>query len=115
MGNARADPYDTKAGGMAQKAKGAGFLMRSRSFLYVCVCAEALLSVTFVRNGKLLASLCAACCQYTAAIGSQHALTETVLIVSFTVVRLKCPFHLYPISLLLFSDFVTSCKITNFF
>ena len=57
----------------------------------------------FVRNGQLFATLSATACQYTATIGSGHSLTETVLVVAATVVRLKCSFHDLYIVLLLFT------------
>ena len=46
-----------------------------------------------VRYGQFLATLCATACQYTATIGSSHSLAETVLVVTATVVWLKCSFH----------------------
>ncbi len=55
-----------------------------------------------VRNGQLLAALGATRCQYAAAIGSGHSLTETVLVVTATVVGLKCSFHIFMFFLLLF-------------
>ena len=48
-----------------------------------------------VRNGQLLATLCAAACQYTTTIGSGHSLTETVLVCAATVRGLECSFHSY--------------------
>ena len=53
----------------------------------------ALFSVVLVRNCQLFAAFGATHSQYATTIGCQHALTETVLVVSFAVVRLKCPFH----------------------
>lgn len=52
-----------------------------------------LLPVVLVGNRKFLASFGTAGCQYSTAIGCSHALTETVFVISFTVVRLKCSFH----------------------
>ena len=48
-----------------------------------------------VRNSQFLATLGTTLCQYTTTIGSSHSLTETVLVVAATVVRLKCSLHNY--------------------
>ena len=47
----------------------------------------------FVRHGELLATLCTTGSQYAATISRLHALTETMLVVSLSVVRLECSFH----------------------
>ena len=52
-----------------------------------------LLAVYFVRNGKLLAALCATGSENATTIGGLHALTETVLVIALAVVRLECSFH----------------------
>ena len=57
-----------------------------------------------VRNGQLLASLCATRCQYATAIGCGHSFTETVLVLTATVVGLKCSFHILIFFLLLFQS-----------
>ena len=54
---------------------------------------DLLLAVNFVRYGQLFAALCAASCQNATTICCQHALTETMLVVSLAVVRLECSFH----------------------
>ena len=52
-----------------------------------------LLSVVFVRNCQLCATLCATCCQYATAVLCGHSLTETVLVLSLSVRGLECSFH----------------------
>ena len=52
-----------------------------------------LLAVVLVRHGQLLATLSATGCQYTTAVGCLHTLTETMLVVSLTIVGLECSFH----------------------
>ena len=47
-----------------------------------------------VGNSKLFAAMSAARSQHAAAILCCHSLTETVLVHSPAVVRLKCSFHL---------------------
>ncbi len=59
----------------------------------VVLTVELFLAVYFVRYGKLLATLSAASCQYATAVSGQHALTETMLVVSLSVVRLESSFH----------------------
>ena len=54
-----------------------------------------------VRNGQLLATLGATSCQYATTVGGGHSLTETVLVVTATVVGLECSFHFYFAFLLL--------------
>ena len=49
--------------------------------------------LSLVRNGKFPATTCTTCCKNTTAIGSTHALTETVFILSATFRWLVCPFH----------------------
>ena len=49
--------------------------------------------MNFVRNGQLLATFCTTSCQYATAISSLHTLTETMLVVSLTIVGLECSFH----------------------
>lgn len=46
-----------------------------------------------VRNSQFLATLSTTLCQYTTTIGSSHSLTETVLVVTATVVRLESSLH----------------------
>lgn len=62
-----------------------------------------LLAVYFVRNGKLLAALCATGSENATTICGLHALTETVLVVALAVVRLECSFHFYIDIILLYS------------
>ena len=49
--------------------------------------------MNFVRNGQLLATFCTTSCQYATAISSLHTLTETMLVVSLTIVGLECSFR----------------------
>lgn len=51
------------------------------------------LSVNFVGYGELFATFGATSSEHAATIGCEHALTETVLVVSFAIVRLKSSFH----------------------
>lgn len=51
------------------------------------------LAMNFVRYGQLLATFGATSSQYATTISSLHALTETMLVVSFSVVGLECSFH----------------------
>ena len=48
-----------------------------------------------VRNGQLLATLGATRCQYLAAVGGSHSLTESVLVDSLTARRLISSFHCF--------------------
>ena len=52
-----------------------------------------LLAMNFVRHGQLLATLSATRCQYATAVGCLHTLTETMLVISLSVVGLECSFH----------------------
>ena len=45
------------------------------------------------RYGQLLATMTTTGCEYAAAVGSRHALTETMLVDALAHVRLECPFH----------------------
>ena len=49
--------------------------------------------MNFVRHGQLLATLSATRCQYATAVGCLHTLTETMLVISLSVVGLECSFH----------------------
>ena len=49
--------------------------------------------MVLVRNGELLAAMGATGSQYTTAILGGHSLTEAMLVLAATVVRLKCSFH----------------------
>lgn len=51
------------------------------------------LAMNFVRYGQLFATFGATSSQYATTISSLHALTETMLVVSFSVVGLECSFH----------------------
>ena len=51
------------------------------------------LSVYFVWNCQFLTALCAASRQHATSVSREHTLTETMLVVSFSVVRLKSSFH----------------------
>lgn len=52
-----------------------------------------LLSVEFVGNSQFLATLGAACCQYSTAVGGSHSLAETVFVLSLSQRGLECSFH----------------------
>ena len=62
-------------------------------YIYVVAWQLLLLSVVFVRNCQLCATLCATCCQYATAVLCGHSLTETVLVLSLSVRGLECSFH----------------------
>ena len=49
--------------------------------------------MNFVGYGQLLATLSATGSQNAATVSRLHALTETMLVVSLSVVRLECSFH----------------------
>ena len=51
------------------------------------------LAVYFVRNGEFLATFSATSGEYATTVSGQHTLTETMLVVSLSVVRLECSFH----------------------
>lgn len=51
------------------------------------------LAMNFVRHGQFFATFCATCCQYATTVSRLHALTETMLVVSLSVVGLECSFH----------------------
>lgn len=75
-------------------------------------------AVVLVRNGELLSSLGAACCQHSAAIGCSHSFTESVLVLSLSVRGLECSFHLFIFFTLLFAEnqgakIDTFCKTTK--
>ncbi len=64
-----------------------------------------------VRNGQLLATLGATRCQYLAAVGGSHSLTESVLVDSLTARRLISSFHCHScIVFLLFIQISISAK-----
>ena len=67
-----------------------------------------------VRNGQLLATLCAAACQYTTTIGSGHSLTETVLVCTATVRGLECSFHSYVLFYLFSHNAFRGAKLHTF-
>lgn len=52
-----------------------------------------LLAVYFVRHSQFFAALSATRSQYATTISRLHTLTETMLVVSFSVVGLECSFH----------------------
>ena len=52
-----------------------------------------LLAVYFVRHSQFFAVLSATRSQYATTISRLHTLTETMLVVSFSVVGLECSFH----------------------
>ena len=68
-----------------------------------------------VRYGQFLATLCATACQYTATIGSSHSLTETVLVVTATVVGLKCSFHIDYCLIIDVHIWIRGAKLSLFF
>ena len=69
----------------------------------------------FVGNGELLAALSATRSQYTAAISSCHSLTETVLVVTATVVGLKCSFHIFLLLNYYVRIMIRGAKLSLFF
>jgi hypothetical protein len=81
----------------------------------VCLAATFLLAVVLVANGKLLATLSAARCQYATAILCSHALAETMLVHAAAIVWLKCSFHCNESFYLLVLISELGCKITIFF
>ena len=70
------DPLGTRANAYHRKPRG-----------------RRLLKLAFRRNSQFLTTLCATAGQYFTAIGSLHALTETVNGFTTTTVWLKCSFH----------------------
>lgn len=50
-------------------------------------------AVYFVRNGEFLATFSATSGEYATTVSGQHTLTETMLVVSLSVVGLECSFH----------------------
>lgn len=74
-----------------------------------------LLAVYLVRNSELLTTFCTTSSEYAATISRQHALTETVLVVSLSVVGLECPFHCFMFYFLFRSMQKFSCKNSNYF
>ena len=54
---------------------------------------QELLAVVLIRNSKLLATLSATRCKHATTVLCCHSLTESVLIHTSSVVRLKCSFH----------------------
>lgn len=78
------------------------FSMKLKEDLSLRVKQDLLLAVHFVRNCELLTTLCTTSGQHAATVCSQHTLTETMLIVSLSVVGLECPFHCLYILFLLF-------------
>ena len=68
-----------------------------------------------VGNGQLLATLGAAGSQHAAAIGSLHALTEAMLVISLSVVRLECSFHFLMLLLIVSVSTLLGCKFTTIY
>lgn len=64
------------------------------------------LAVYFVGNRQFLAAFGAAGSQYATAVSCLHAMTETMLVASLSVVRLECSFHF-----LLCFFIINSCHI----
>ena len=60
---------------------------------HVFMRAFVLLLFALLSGGEDLAALVAAAGKHVAAVAGLHALTETVLHVTTTVVRLECPLH----------------------
>ena len=71
--------------------------------------------MNFVRHSQLLATLGAAACQYSATVLGSHSLTETVLVVAATVVRLECSFHILIFVLLFVQCEIRGAKLGLFF
>ena len=65
----------------------------SVTLIYLIAWQLLLLSVVFIRNCQLCATLCATCCQYATAVLCGHSLTETMLVLSLSVRGLECSFH----------------------
>ena len=88
------------------------------TLIYLIAWQLLLLSVVFIRNCQLCATLCATCCQYATAVLCGHSLTETMLVLSLSVRGLECSFHCL-IFLYVFLSKSTlrhsACKITLFF
>lgn len=64
--------------------------------LAMCVASKAgklFLAVYFVRNGELLTAFGTTRSQNATTVGSRHALTETMLVVSLAIVGLERSFH----------------------
>ena len=72
-------------------------------------------TVELVRNGQLLATLCATCSQYSATISGSHSLTETVFVLSLSVRGLECSFHFSIFALCYYSLQFRGAKIDIFF
>ena len=69
---------------------------RPRESFSLCVAYESrqlFLSVYFVRNGELLTAFGTTRSQNATTVGSRHALTETMLVVSLAIVGLERSFH----------------------
>ena len=56
----------------------------------------------FITHSQAFTATCPACCQYSATIGSAHALTETMLIFASAIRGLEGSFHRYFLFLGLF-------------
>ena len=73
-----------------------------------------LFPVSFARNAELLAALCAARGQHLATVLGGHSFTETVLVLSLSVVGFKCSFHRYICFLFVFF-LIRGAKLGTFF
>ena len=60
---------------------------------YIMIYKLILLPDHFIRYAQLFPAFCPAVCQHSSAIGCRHSLPETMLVSSFPVRWLKCPFH----------------------
>ena len=72
-----------------------------------------LLAVYFVRHSQFFAALSATRSQYATTISRLHTLSETMLVVSFSVVGLECSFH-FCILFRYYSVFRTAKVTINF-
>jgi hypothetical protein len=54
---------------------------------------ELLLQCLFVRHSQFMSAFRSSGSQYPSAIGSRHSFSESVLIFSLSIRRLKCSFH----------------------
>lgn len=63
--------------------------------------------MNLIRYGELLATFSSTGSQYSATISRLHTLTETMFVVSLSVVRLECSLHFYAV---LFFDFLVSVQ-----
>ena len=71
------------------------------------------LAVYFVRNGEFLATFSATSGEYATTVSGQHALTETMLVVSLSVVGLECSFHCDMLFLIFYYPLLSANLVTE--